>query len=178
MRDGTPWVHLRMCQTCGHIGCCDSSPNRHATAHAHGTDHAIARSFEPGEGWYWCYIDEEILGRNDAAGPSWLSTAESLANADGIQDRPSQNRLIVEVDGHEAQIVYRRVGRELRLIHTEVPEELGGQGLGGKLVRAAVEVAEAGHKTIVPWCPFARKWLLQHPEVAARATIDFDKQQS
>jgi uncharacterized UBP type Zn finger protein len=55
---GGRWVHLRMCQTCGRIGCCDSSPNRHASAHARSEDHPIARSAEPGEGWSWCYVDE------------------------------------------------------------------------------------------------------------------------
>jgi hypothetical protein len=55
---GTPWVHLRMCQTCGHIGCCDQSPGKHATAHHHATTHPIIRSAEPGENWSWCYPDE------------------------------------------------------------------------------------------------------------------------
>lgn len=55
---GGSWVHLRMCQSCGHIGCCDSSPNRHATAHALETGHPIVRSAEPGEEWSWCYVDE------------------------------------------------------------------------------------------------------------------------
>ncbi len=55
---GSRWVHLRMCQTCGRIGCCDSSPNRHASRHAHESGHAVARSAEPGEDWSWCYVDE------------------------------------------------------------------------------------------------------------------------
>jgi hypothetical protein len=55
---GGHWVHLRMCQTCGHIGCCDSSPGRHATAHRHETGHPIVRSAEPGEEWSWCFVDE------------------------------------------------------------------------------------------------------------------------
>ena len=55
---GGRWVHLRMCQACGHIGCCDSSPNRHASAHARETSHPIVRSAEPGEEWSWCYVDE------------------------------------------------------------------------------------------------------------------------
>jgi uncharacterized UBP type Zn finger protein len=58
LRMGGTWVHLRMCQTCGHIGCCDNSPNRHATAHHAQTRHPIIRSAEPGEGWSWCYEDE------------------------------------------------------------------------------------------------------------------------
>jgi hypothetical protein len=52
------WVHLRMCQVCGHIGCCDNSPSKHATAHFHETAHPIIRSAEPGEDWSWCYVDE------------------------------------------------------------------------------------------------------------------------
>ena len=58
LKTGSTWVHLRMCQTCGHIGCCDSSPNRHATAHACAAGHPIVRSAEPGETWSWCYVDE------------------------------------------------------------------------------------------------------------------------
>jgi hypothetical protein len=52
------WVHLRVCQACGHVGCCDNSPGRHATAHHRATAHAIVRSYEPGEDWYFCYVDD------------------------------------------------------------------------------------------------------------------------
>jgi uncharacterized UBP type Zn finger protein len=58
LRIGARWLHLRMCTECGHIGCCDSSPNRHATAHANETGHPVIRSAEPGEEWFWCYPDE------------------------------------------------------------------------------------------------------------------------
>ena len=58
---GTRWVHLRMCQTCGHIGCCDNSSGRHATAHHAETGHPIIRSAEPGEQWSWCYVDEVMF---------------------------------------------------------------------------------------------------------------------
>ena len=58
---GATWVHLRLCMTCGHVGCCDSSPNRHATKHFHQTTHPIVRSLEPGEDWGWCYQDEVML---------------------------------------------------------------------------------------------------------------------
>jgi uncharacterized UBP type Zn finger protein len=54
---GATWVHLRMCQACGHIGCCDQSPNRHARAHFHTTDHPIIRSAERGEDWSYCFLD-------------------------------------------------------------------------------------------------------------------------
>jgi uncharacterized UBP type Zn finger protein len=54
------WAHLRICLSCGHVGCCDSSPRRHATGHFNETGHPVIRSFEPGETWRWCYIDEQI----------------------------------------------------------------------------------------------------------------------
>jgi uncharacterized UBP type Zn finger protein len=55
---GSPWLHLRICLECGHVGCCDDSPNRHATAHANAAGHPIIRSLEPREDWCWCYVDE------------------------------------------------------------------------------------------------------------------------
>ncbi len=58
---GDEWVHLRKCLTCGHIGCCDDSRNRHATKHFHTTDHPIVQSFEPGEDWRWCYKDQALV---------------------------------------------------------------------------------------------------------------------
>ena len=58
---GGAWVHLRICLECGHVGCCDSSPGRHATAHARGEGHPIVRSLEPGEDWSWCYVDEVAM---------------------------------------------------------------------------------------------------------------------
>jgi uncharacterized UBP type Zn finger protein len=61
LKSGDPWVHLRMCLICGHVGCCDNSINKHATAHYHATSHPIMRSIEPGESWMWCYVDEVML---------------------------------------------------------------------------------------------------------------------
>ena len=58
MKMGDRWMHLRLCETCGHVGCCDSSKNKHATKHFHATRHPIIKSLEPGEEWGWCYVDE------------------------------------------------------------------------------------------------------------------------
>jgi CPA1 family monovalent cation:H+ antiporter len=55
---GSEWVHLRLCLSCGHVGCCDSSPNRHATKHFLGTKHPVVKSYQPGENWEWCFVDE------------------------------------------------------------------------------------------------------------------------
>ncbi len=61
LREGTRWLHLRECLQCGHVACCDSSPQRHATAHHRSSGHVLMRSFEPGEDWGWCFAHEVIL---------------------------------------------------------------------------------------------------------------------
>jgi hypothetical protein len=66
LREGGRWVHLRLCETCGHVGCCDSSPGRHATAHYRESSHPVVRSYEPGEDWWWCFDDELIFDVEDA----------------------------------------------------------------------------------------------------------------
>lgn len=69
LRTGGRWVHLRICEACGQVGCCDNSPNRHATAHNRETSHPLIRSFEPGEEWFWCYPDE-LFFELDGAPPA------------------------------------------------------------------------------------------------------------
>ena len=59
---GDSWVHLRLCMICGHVGCCESSKNKHATKHYHAVGHALIRSIEPGESWMWCYVDNLAPG--------------------------------------------------------------------------------------------------------------------
>lgn len=61
LKSGDTWVHLRLCLVCGHVGCCDSSKNKHATRHYHATQHPLVRSLERGEQWAWCYADEEFF---------------------------------------------------------------------------------------------------------------------
>jgi uncharacterized UBP type Zn finger protein len=62
IKTGDTWVHLRMCLICGHVGCCDSSKNKHATKHFHAVGHPLIRSIEPGERWIWCYTDRMAAG--------------------------------------------------------------------------------------------------------------------
>ena len=61
LQTNSRWVHLRLCLACGHVGCCDSSPNKHATKHFHRAGHPVVRSLEPGEDWGWCYADQLML---------------------------------------------------------------------------------------------------------------------
>ena len=69
LRSGDQWLHLRMCTACGHVGCCDSSPNRHARAHAEAEEHPIVRSAEPGEDWSYCFIDDVAFVVEAPRGP-------------------------------------------------------------------------------------------------------------
>jgi uncharacterized UBP type Zn finger protein len=79
LREGGAWVHLRICLECAHVGCCDDSPNRHATAHHHGTGHPLIRSLEPGEEWSWCYVDEVAMVIREITGKTRIPPSPMLA---------------------------------------------------------------------------------------------------
>jgi len=94
-------------------------------------------------------------------------------SAGDIVDDPDGSRFLLVSEGSEAELVYRKVGKRLILVHTGVPEELGGRGIGGRLVAAAVDEARREGLTVVPQCPFARRWLEQHPDAVAGVTVDY-----
>jgi hypothetical protein len=77
------WLHLRRCTACGHVGCCDSSPSRHASAHAAATGHRIAQSYEPGEDWAWDYVTEEFGAVEDLAPPTSHPPAQPVPGPAG-----------------------------------------------------------------------------------------------
>ena len=81
------------------------------------------------------------------------------------------DRFTITEDGHEAELVYRIDGDRITLVHTGVPEELGGKGIGGKLVEQAIAKARAEGLTIVPQCPFAKGWIEKHPEAVEDVTV-------
>ncbi|MEY2404789.1 MAG: uncharacterized protein QOD38_2340 [Acidimicrobiaceae bacterium] len=89
-----------------------------------------------------------------------------------VVDNPAEERFELTEEGQLAELVYHLHGDRLTLIHTEVPDALGGRGLGGVLVKAALDRARRDHLTIVPSCPFARRWLEKHPDATAGITID------
>jgi len=78
LREGGVWLHLRICLTCGHVGCCDNSPNRHATAHHGTTGHPLIRSLEPGADWTWCYEDEVAMVIPDVRGHTRIPPSPML----------------------------------------------------------------------------------------------------
>ena len=88
-----------------------------------------------------------------------------------VIDDTDRHRLELRVDGHLAHLAYTDHDGVLTLVHTEVPDELGGRGLGGVLVQAALAKAIAGHRRLVPQCPFAKAWLDKHPDAAAEIEL-------
>jgi uncharacterized protein len=90
-----------------------------------------------------------------------------------VSDNQAGSRFELRAGGHLAELMYRRNGKRLVLIHTGVPSELEGRGIGGRLVTAAVDRAARQGMTVVPLCPFARGWLQRHPDVAARVPVDW-----
>jgi len=96
-----------------------------------------------------------------------------MSDKPSVVDNSTASRFETTVDGHRAELEYRRTDDRLVLVHTEVPDEVGGQGVGGALVRAAIDHAHSRDLTVVPKCPFARGWLEKHPDVAGRVRIDW-----
>jgi uncharacterized protein len=90
-----------------------------------------------------------------------------------VVDNADEGRFELTVDGHTGVLVYRRDAERLVLVHTEVPDELEGRGIGSTLVRAALDTAEREHLVVVPLCPFASAWLRAHADDARRVTIDW-----
>jgi len=95
-----------------------------------------------------------------------------MIDAPQVRQDPDASRFVYADDGVEAELMYRLRDGRLVLVHTGVPPELEGQGIGGRLVTAAIEYAAEQGLTVVPSCPFARSWLERHPEAAARVRID------
>ena len=96
-----------------------------------------------------------------------------MSDAVPVTDNQAASRFEVSEGGYLAELRYHHSGKRLSLIHTEVPEELEGRGIGGRLVIAAIDRAAREGLTIVPYCPFARRWLERHSDVADRVAIDW-----
>jgi uncharacterized protein len=99
--------------------------------------------------------------------------SEQVSDSADVFDNTDASRFELREDGRLAELVYRIRGDRLVLVHTEVPLELEGRGIGGRLVTAAVDRSVREGLTLVPLCPFARGWLERHPEAASRTVIDW-----
>jgi uncharacterized protein len=96
-----------------------------------------------------------------------------MSEAPQVTDNRAESRFEIHMSGELAELIYRRRADRLVLVHTGVPDDLGGHGLGGLLVQAALAQAKAEELTVVPLCPFARSWLRRHPDAAAGVTVDW-----
>jgi uncharacterized protein len=96
-----------------------------------------------------------------------------MTQAPQVTDNTEQERFEVSIDGVLAELIYRRRADRLILVHTGVPKKLGGHGVGGQLVQAALAKATAEGLTLVPLCPFARSWLERHPAAVSGITVDW-----
>ena len=99
--------------------------------------------------------------------------SEQVSDSADVIDNPDASRFELRADGQLAELVYRIRGDRLVLVHTEVPVELEGRGIGGRLVTAALDRAAREGLTLVPLCPFARGWLERHPEAASKVVIEW-----
>jgi len=97
-----------------------------------------------------------------------------MTEAGEVIDNTAQSRFELRIGGALAELIYRRRAGRLVLVHTEVPDELGGRGVGGHLVQAALAKAAVENLTVVPLCPFARDWLERHPDAARGIRIDWE----
>ena len=98
-----------------------------------------------------------------------------MSDSAEVVDNADESRFEYRADGALAELIYRRSGHRLVLIHTGVPPELEGHGVGAALVTAAIDVAAREGLTVVPLCPFARSWLQHHPDAANRVVIDWNR---
>lgn len=151
------WLHLRMCMTCGVVGCCDDSPNAHARKHAEAEGHPLIRSIEFGESWSYCFEDDQIfqIGGVDA-------------RVEEAPHRIVHNEDVLSVDlwvGRDvvSSVKYERVGEAINIVRTTVMGGKEGQGYDGEVLRAAFGLF--GEKAVIPSDEFARAYIMYRPEL-------------
>ena len=159
MAEGGHWLHLRMCMTCGVVGCCDDSVNQHARKHAQAEGHPVVRSIEVGESWSYCFVDDSIF---------------QLAGAEARQ-AVQEHRLVHNEDVHSvdlwvgnfvvSSVKYSKVGDAINLEKTTVADGQLGNGYDGEVVREAIRIFSNQGRSIIPSDEFARAYIQYRPEL-------------
>src|SRR5258706_8924048 len=148
LRTGDDWVHLRLCLTCGHVGCCDDSKNKHATAHFHSTGHPVIESLEAGEGWRWCYVDEVLIPSEIDGADAPARESENLMPEDArspistTNDRVLSARqslpLVGDISANgRSSGMFKSICQRVRRCNKKIPEPT---------IELAVEIAREGRE--------------------------------
>lgn len=158
LAEGGHWVHLRMCMTCGQIGCCDSSPGQHARKHAQAESHPVVRSVEDGEWWSYCFIDDATF---------YVAGAEPVKEpVKSINHNPEGQYFELWLDSETiGWLQYEPVGDAINITSTEVKTGYEGLGYDGDLVREAIRTFVDARKSVIPSCEFARAYIRYRPHL-------------
>jgi predicted GNAT family acetyltransferase len=159
LAEGGHWLHLRMCMTCGEVGCCDDSPGQHARKHAAAQDHPVTRSIEIGEAWSYCFVDEVVF-----------TIAGVEARQAEQEHRVVHNEDVESIDlwvGNDvvSSVKYGKVGDAINLIQTTVTSGEVGTGYDGEVVREAIRIFANQGRSIIPSDEFARAYITYRPEL-------------
>ena len=158
LAEGGHWVHLRMCMTCGEVGCCDSSPGQHARKHAEAEGHPIIRSIEPGEWWSFCFVEDATFHIAGAEPKKELPKS--------INHLEAAKRIDLWVGSEQvAWLTYEPIGDSINIVSTEVKAGHEGLGYDGDLVLEAVDIFGDLGKTLIPSDEFARAYIAYRPEL-------------
>lgn len=157
--EGGHWVHLRMCMTCGEVGCCDDSVGQHARKHAEAQGHPVVRSIEVNEAWSYCYVDDAIF-QIAGAEPRRERQEHRLVHSEDVTS------IDLWVGNHVVSSVkYEKVGDAINLVATTVAEGEAGNGYDGEVVREAIRIFANQGRSIIPSDEFARAYILYRPEL-------------
>lgn len=159
LAEGGHWLHLRMCMTCGAVGCCDDSVNQHARKHAEAEGHPVVRSIEVGESWSYCFVDDVIF-QLAGAEPRNAEQEHRLVHNEDVSS------VDLWVGNHVVSSVkYARVGEAINLVSTTVADGEMGNGYDGEVVREAIRIFSNQGRPIIPSDEFARAYIMYRPEL-------------
>lgn len=156
---GDGWVHLRMCMTCGEVGCCDDSPNQHASKHAAQQQHPVIRSVELGEAWCYCYVDD-----------AFFQLAGVEARREPAEHRVVHHDEVSRLDlwvGNDvvSWLRYERVGDAYNVTEVGVADGQSGMGFDGEILRESIDILTNQGHSIIPSDEFARAYITYRPEL-------------
>ncbi len=159
LAEGGSWIHLRMCMTCGEVGCCDDSPGQHARKHAEAQSHPVIRSIEIGEAWCYCHEEDVVF-----------HIAGAEARREEQPHRIVHNEDVSSIDlwvGSDvvSSVKYEKVGDAINIVATTVMDGQLGNGFDSEVVRESIRIFANQGRSVIPSDEFARAYILYRPEL-------------